>query len=55
MSGKNSSVLLSFNRHVIARHANELEVDSSGQVPSKHVLAVIASAKNHCETEASGE
>ena len=55
MTGTNKSVLLNYNRHVIARHANELEVDSSGRVPSKHVMMVIASAKNHCGPEASWE
>ena len=55
MTGTNKSVLLGYNRHVIARHAKDLEVDVSGRIPSKHVRTVIARAKNHCETEASGE
>ena len=55
MTGTNKSVLLGYNRHVIARHANDLEVDASGRIPSQHVRMVIAHAKNHCETEVSGE
>jgi hypothetical protein len=54
MTGTNKPVLLGHHRRVmpVARHANELEVDSSGKVPSNHVRTVIARAKNHCESEA---
>ena len=55
VTGTNKSVLLGYNRHVIARHARELEIDASGRVPSQHVRTVIAHAMNHCGHEASWE
>ena len=55
MTGMNKSVLLGYNRHVIARHARALEVDATGRVPSQHVLTVIAHAKNQCGQEVSWE